>query len=178
MKEYIKNGKKCFLCHCRKKLIQKTPEEIVRQNFILKLINEFNIPKKFIEVEVPLSHYEKGKMGRADIIVSEFDSDNNEIIPLIVIECKAPNIELTDKVFEQTVRYDEFLKPLIMVMTNGIETIHYSWNNETNDYEEIITIPQYEDLIKGIGIKFLKEKIDNKKRLNHNDSVEKTENYC
>ena len=76
LKRYIKNGKECVLCHSRKKLIQVTPEEVVRQEFVAKLITEFNVPIDLIEVEVPLSYYQKGKRERADIIVSGFDKEN------------------------------------------------------------------------------------------------------
>jgi hypothetical protein len=172
LKKYIKNGKECVLCHSRKKLIQITPEEIIRQEFVLKLISELNVPIEMIDVEVPLSYYQKGKRGRADIIVSGFDKENFEKIPLIVIECKAPTIHLTDKVFEQTMQYDEFLEPEIMVMTNGQETICYSWDNEIREYREIISIPNYSDLIKGKGIEFQEEIVNDWKRPNHKDNVE------
>lgn len=123
MEKYIKNGKECVLCHSRKKLIHITPEEEIRQEFVLKLINDCGVPTELIDAEVPLSYYQKGKKGRADIIVSGLDKKNYEKIPLIVIECKAPTIHLTDKVFEQLMGYDEFLEPEIMVMTNGQQTI-------------------------------------------------------
>lgn len=173
LKKYIKNGKECVLCHSRKKLIQITPEEIIRQEFVSKLISELNVPIEMIDVEVPLSYYQKGKRGRADIIVSGFDKENFEKIPLIVIECKAPTIHLTDKVFEQTMHYDEFLEPEIMAMTNGHETICYSWDNEIRDYREIISIPKYSDLIKGKGIEFQEEIVNEWKRPNHKGNVEK-----
>ncbi len=183
LKRYIKNGKECVLCHSRKKLIQVTPEEVVRQEFVAKLITEFNVPIDLIEVEVPLSYYQKGKRERADIIVSGFDKENFQKLPLIVIECKAPTVHLTDKVFAQTMTYEEFLKPVLMVMTNGYVTISYSWDNEIRDYREIKSIPQYSDLIKGIGIEFQEEIENDWIRPNHKDSLIKNReillaDYC
>ncbi len=168
MKKYIKNGKECVLCVSRKKLIQITPEEIVRQEFVSKLIKDYEVPANLIDVEVPLSYYQKGRKGRVDIIVSGLNK-----IPLIIIECKAPTIHLTDKVFEQVKIYDEFLIPEIMIITNGLETLYYSWNYNKQNYQEIKSIPKYSDLIKGIGIEFKEEFIDNWIRPNHNDDVNK-----
>lgn len=176
LKKYIKNGRECILCSTRKKLIQITPEEIIRQEFVSKLITDFGVPPEFIDVEVPLSHYQKGKKGRADIIVSGIDLKLNERIPLIVIECKAPSIHLTDKVFDQVMGYDEFLEPQIMIMTNGNEIISHSWDFEKNDYREIKNIPKYSDLIKGIGIEFAEDFVNNWKRPNHKDDIEKNRN--
>ncbi|KQC33495.1 hypothetical protein AAU57_09345 [Nonlabens sp. YIK11] len=167
MKRYIKNGKECILCSKRKKLIHITPEEVIRQEFVSKLVNQFEVPIEFIDVEVPLSYYQKGKRGRADIIVSGIDPKLNERIPLMVIECKAPTIALTDKVFDQVMSYDEFLEPEVMIMTNGKETISHSWDDEKGDYREIKEIPIYSYLIKGNGIEFAKEFINNWERPNH-----------
>ena len=172
MKKYFKNGKECILCITRKKLIQITPEEIIRQEFISKLITDFEIPSAFIDVEVPLSYYQKGKKGRADIIVSGIDEKQNIKLPLIVIECKAPTVHLTDKVFEQVMGYDEFLEPKIMIMTNGHETISYSWDNDKKDYREIKVIPKYSDLIKGNGIEFAEKFVNNWERPNHKGEIE------
>jgi len=170
--KYLKNGKECILCTSRKKLIQITPEEIVRQEFVSKLINEYEVPESLIAIEVPLSYYQKGRKGRADIIVSGYNKEYNETIPLIVIECKAPHIHLTDKVFQQIMKYDEFLLPEIMIMTNGVETISYSWDKENKDYREIKSIPKYSELIKGKGIEFAENIVDNWTRPNHLDSIE------
>ena len=49
MKKYFKNGKECIFCQTRKKLIQVTPEEEVRQNFIRTLINDYGVPADLIE---------------------------------------------------------------------------------------------------------------------------------
>ena len=177
MKKYIKNGKECILCSKRKKLIQTTPEEIIRQEFVSKLVNEFDVPIEFIDVEVPLSYYQKGKRGRADIIVSGIDPKLNQRLPLMVIECKAPTIALTDKVFDQVMGYDEFLEPEIMIMTNGHETISHSWDFQKEDYREIKSIPKYSDLIKGLGIEFKKEIVDTWKRPNHKGDIEKNREF-
>ena len=66
-----------------------------------------------IDAEVPLSNYEKGARGRADIIVSGVAKGDYKRIPLVLVECKEPNVPLTDRAEFQILRYnrlDIFLK--------------------------------------------------------------------
>lgn len=173
MKKYIKNGKESILCHIRKKLIQITPEEIVRQNFILELINKYKVPKEFIEVEVPLSHYVKGKKGRVDILVTAKSKTEGQIYPVMLIECKSPNIAITDKVIEQAIKYDEVLSTKLMVITNGIESVYVGYNYEKNDYQIVDEIPKYKDLIIDNEIKFVDEVTENIEKLNFQSNHKK-----
>lgn len=173
IRKYIKNGKECLLCLIRKKLIQITPEELVRQEFVFKLVSEFKVPIGLIDVEVPL----QSKRERADIIVFGLDKKNNQASPLIVIECKAPNIPLTDNVFSQVVKYDSYLQGDIIILTNGNETISYSWDNDEQNYRKIKSIPKYPDLIKGTDIEFYDDVIDNWERPNHNGNLEKNREF-
>ncbi|SFU78428.1 Type I restriction enzyme R protein N terminus (HSDR_N) [Pustulibacterium marinum] len=167
MKKYIKNGKECVLCHTRKKLIQITPEELIRQEFVLKLKNEYKVPLELIDVEVPLSYYQKGKQGRVDIIVSGYDEEHHQKIPLLIVECKAPSVEITEKVFEQIMYYDTFLEPLVMVMTNGCETLIYTWDHSEERYREVQSIPVYKDLISGLPLTYIEQASDHWDKQNH-----------
>ncbi len=173
VKKYIKDGKECVLCLVRKKLIQATPEEIVRQEFISSLVIKYKVPEKFINAEIPLSYFVKGKKGRVDILVTAIGEKDEMNYPLMVIECKAPNVPITDKVFEQAVHYDNILQTKLMVLTNGTDTLVFGWNEKDNEYQEVKEIPNYSNLIKNCEIKF-KEKIVNKwKRPNHkSDTIE------
>ena len=80
----------------RKKLILISPEEIVRQQVIQFLIKDMQVPTEYIEVEVPMSYFKKGLKGRADIIV--YGERDNQLIPLLIIECKANHVPLTESV--------------------------------------------------------------------------------
>ena len=176
MKKYIKDGKECVLCFARKKLIQVTPEEIVRQEFISSLITKYEVPEKFINAEIPLSYFVKGKKGRVDILVTAIGEEDEMNYPLMVIECKAPNVPITDKVFEQAVHYDNILQTKLMVLTNGTDTLVFGWNEKDSEYQEVKEIPNYSNLIKNCEIKF-KEKIENKwKRPNHKSDISENRN--
>lgn len=168
MKVYTRNGVECVLCHTRRKLIKITPEEKVRQNFVLELIEKYQVPPEYIAVEVPLSYYEGGerKHGRADIIVSAYSKEYGEL-PILIVECKAPSIELTDKVIDQILAYDDFLETEIIVVTNGIETMSFAWDYNLKQHRSIKNIPVYKDLINGTGIKFDTQQPDTWRRPNH-----------
>ena len=142
-----KNGKECLLCVSRQKLIIVTPEEKVRQKFVTELIEKYYYPSEMIEVEVPLSSYDKTLKGRVDILISGKSKEDDKFYPLLLVECKEPNVPLTDFVFEQAQNYDSLLAPKVTVVTNSVETIAFQWDENKSDYVEIERIPTYSDLI-------------------------------
>jgi len=97
----------------RKKWVVFTEEEKVRQFFISQLINELNIPASHISVEKKITL--NGLTKRYDIVVYR----NSK--PWMVVECKAPNIPLTQEVLDQAGRYNQTLKAEIIGVTNGKE---------------------------------------------------------
>ncbi|WP_084625550.1 type I restriction enzyme HsdR N-terminal domain-containing protein [Salinimicrobium xinjiangense] len=147
LKEYLKDGNTCIMCAARKKLIRITPEEVVRQNTIQKLVSDFNVPHRMIDAEVPLSYYEKGARGRADIVVSGVAKDDDRPIPLVLVECKEPNVPLTDKVEFQILRYHSILRAKILYLTNGRDEVVYHYLSEGNRYQQLNKLPKYEDLL-------------------------------
>lgn len=141
---YQRNGSECFLDSIRKKLIVVTPEEIIRQRMVHFLHKEMNVPYEMIELEVPLSYFSKGAKGRADIIV--YNTIETDYIPVLIVECKAPHIPLTDDVFNQVVRYDNVLSANTIMLTNGYEFYIYSWNDEEHCYFPLKSLPLYDEL--------------------------------
>ncbi|GAB6098956.1 hypothetical protein JCM16358_08350 [Halanaerocella petrolearia] len=145
-KTYIRNGKECFLDPIREKLIIKTPEEIIRQKIIKFLQDKIKVPKGKIELEIPMSYYKKRARGRADIIVSAYTEDN-KFVPVLIVECKAPNVHLTDEVFKQVRKYDEIIYADTVAITNGNYFIIKSWDYEKEIYRSLDKLPTYKDLI-------------------------------
>ncbi|MGG0240783.1 type I restriction enzyme HsdR N-terminal domain-containing protein [Bacillus rhizoplanae] len=131
-KIFIRNGKECFFDPIRKKLILITPEEMVRQQVIQFLIKDMQVPSEYIEVEVPMSYFKKGLKGRADIIV--YGERDDQLIPVLIIECKANYVPLTENVFNQVIRYDEMIFADMIMVTNGIETIFQAYCTSTKLY--------------------------------------------
>jgi hypothetical protein len=100
----------------RKKYIKLTKEEWVRQNCVNFLIKEKKFPQVLINVEKTLKINKLSK--RYDIVV--YNSDGS--IKLLV-ECKSPEIKITQKTFDQIAIYNMSLKADLLMVTNGIN--HY-----------------------------------------------------
>jgi len=148
---YRRNGSDCFLDPIRRKLIQVTQEETVRQKIIQFLIKEINVPPNYIGVEVPLSEVEKGAKGRADIVVYADNGDSNAV-PVLIVECKAQSIELTHSVYKQVVDYDSVFRTGIIAVTNGHQIHFQMYNLEKDAYINLKKIPLYKDLIQNENI--------------------------
>lgn len=145
-KRYFRDGKQCIMCQVRKKLILKTPEEQVRQNTIKFLVETLKVPLDKIEVEVPLTYFKKGAKGRADIIVNGKDEEGY-LVALMIIECKAPKVLITDDVFEQAVRYDDIIQANTIMLTNGVKMEFERWVEEEQSYFPLEDLPTYNDLL-------------------------------
>ena len=108
----------------RKKWVRLTEEEKVRQCFILFLHTQKNIPLSHIAVEKEIKV--NGLSRRYDIIVFSKTGSSE-----MVIECKAPHIELSQEVIEQVGRYNKTLRAPIIGVTNGTEHIFFQIDFET-----------------------------------------------
>lgn len=106
----------------RKKYLLNTPEEWVRQHFINFLIYHRNYSKNLIKIETGLKYNQRNK--RTDIQVFDSEGKLN-----ILVECKAPNIGLNDKVITQILQYHKVLNASILAVTNGIEHVFISLNS-------------------------------------------------
>lgn len=76
-KIYMREGKKCYFDTYRKKLIEITPEETVRQKIARLFETEYNVPNEMISLEVPMSYYVQGTSGRADIVIHREDREDH-----------------------------------------------------------------------------------------------------
>jgi len=117
------------------------PEEWVRQQFIGYLLNDRKYPKSLIAVEHPLTI--NGVNHRADIVV--FKSDGK---PLVVVECKAPDVSITQSVLQQISRYNILFKAPILILTNGLFHFCVQIDFESSTSRQLTAIPSYEELKK------------------------------
>ena len=122
----------------RKKYVALTPEEWVRQNFISFLIHEKKFPKSLIAIEMAIKINQMQKRG--DIVV--YDKDRN---PLVMVECKAPSVNVTQKVFDQIARYNLVLNVKYLIVTNGLNHYCCMMNHRTQSYIFLEEIPNYKD---------------------------------
>jgi len=115
----------------RKKFIPLTPEEWVRQHCIELLIHQYNIPLGRISVEKGLKYQSLQK--RFDILTLDVYGNAQ-----ILIECKAPDIELTEKTLLQAGVYNSKLDSRYIWITNGKNHI---WLKRTKDKFAPISFP-------------------------------------
>ena len=132
-------GRKQVFDILRRKYVALTPEEWVRQHFIHYLIEHKNYPASLLANEVPLQIGEKRM--RADSVLYD-----NQLHPRIIIEYKAPNITLTQKVFDQITVYNLLLHVDYLIVSNGMTTYICKMDYEKQTYKFLETIPNYENI--------------------------------
>jgi hypothetical protein len=120
----------------RKKFVLLTPEEWVRQNVIQFLIQEKSYPKSYINVEKLIKINNLNK--RYDIVVFQ---PNGELY--LLIECKAPEVVITQKVFDQIARYNSKLKSKYLMVTNGYKHYFCQMDYENEQYVFLSDLPNF-----------------------------------
>ncbi|MBC6612424.1 type I restriction enzyme HsdR N-terminal domain-containing protein [Hymenobacter sp. BT507] len=147
---YRRGGKSCYLCHARKRLIQATPEEAVRQAFIRFLLHEVKVPPDSLRAEVPMSYFEVGAVGRADIIIFARKRDGLDEA-VAIIECKAPSLPILDSHLTQVERYDEIVGAELVIVTNGRDI--RIRQRRKGAYQEIVHVPTYQQMVARTSLK-------------------------
>ena len=128
------NGKEVIFDDLRKQWVRLTPEEWVRQNFLQYLLQEKNYPAAFIGIEKEIALGELKK--RFDVLI--YDRDHQ---PWMMIECKAMDVELTEKVLEQIIRYNMSVPVTYLVISNG--SYSYAWTKQENKLFSISELPLF-----------------------------------
>ena len=131
-----KDGKLSIFDPVRKKYVALTPEEWVRQHVIQFLIIEKQVPVSLLRVEAEIRLYKTRK--RFDIAV--FDRNGN---PLLMVECKAPSIALSQEVLDQAVRYNITLNVGLFMLTNGLQHIICRVDPDNGSVLQISELPAY-----------------------------------
>lgn len=132
----IRNGKRTIFDPLRKKYIVLTPEEWVRQSFTSFLIQHKGYPKGLLANEIELTL--NGTKRRCDTVLY-----NRDLTPRMIIEYKAPKIEITQAVFDQISRYNMVLKVDYLIVSNGLK--HYCCHIDytTKSYKFLPEIPDF-----------------------------------
>jgi hypothetical protein len=96
----------------RRKFVALTPEEWVRQNIIQHLL-ALSFPLGLMAAEHPITF--NGLQKRCDIVVF-----NRQAEPNLIVECKAPQVAITQKVFDQIAIYNMKLHVSYLIVSNGL----------------------------------------------------------
>ncbi len=133
------NSPPLIYCVVRKKWVDRTPEEEVRQNTIKYLHTVCDAPFHLMACEYPVGHLNY----RADLVVHDREGK-----PLLLAEFKAPSVPIDNNVVEQIRRYNAVVMATYILASNGTVTLFWMLNQNSGRYEPLDNIPSYEELLK------------------------------
>ena len=122
----------------RRKSVRNTPEEQVRQWFISVLHEGMGVPEHMMGSEVALKH--GAKEYRADIVVYD-----RSAAPLMIVECKRPEVALDQVVVDQALRYNNELNVKYIAITNGART--FIFMRTADGWEFMQKAPMWEEML-------------------------------
>ena len=120
----------------RRKFIQMTPEEWVRQHVVKYLLIQKKYPLLHINVEKIIKI--NGLTRRYDVVVFQ---PNGKI--LLLVECKAPEVVISQNTFDQIARYNMSLNAKFMMVTNGLNHYFCQMDYEQEKYNFLQDLPEY-----------------------------------
>lgn len=120
----------------RRKYLVKGPEEIVRQLVILYLMELKGVNKNHIAVEKMLKI--NGLIKRFDLLIY-----NKETDPVMLVECKAPNVSISEDTFRQISAYNIAMKARYLLVTNGIKTYCCEIDYLQHSFEFLAEVPSF-----------------------------------
>lgn len=129
-----KDGKTCIYDQIRRKYVVLTPEEWVRQHMVNYMVSHLGYPRGLLRVESGLRYNNLQK--RTDIVA--YDKTGH---PLVLVECKASHIALSNDAIDQAAMYNRVLEARYLVVTNGMEFLCA----RTSPLEVLPDIPEFED---------------------------------
>ena len=121
----------------RRRQVVLTPEEEVRQRVLYLLVEQLNVPAGLVAVEYSVKV--NGLDKRADAVV--FDTTG---CPLMIVECKAATVALSESVLEQVVRYHSALRPKYLLLSNSTAT--YCFKVEGRSLCPLDHLPDYAEM--------------------------------
>ena len=136
-KTKIQDGKTLVFDPLRKLYCKLTPEEEVRQKVLYLLVEHLEVPAGLLAVEYSVKG--NGLDKRCDAVV--FGKDGR---PLMIVECKAPSVMLTESVLEQAVRYHSALRPKYLLLSNSTAT--YCFKVEGQTLSPLDHLPDFDEM--------------------------------
>jgi type I site-specific restriction-modification system R (restriction) subunit len=131
-----KENKRYIFDEVRKKFVLLQPEEWVRQHVIHFLIHEKKYPQALINVEKEIRV--NGLKKRYDVVVFKVDGSL-----ALVVECKAPQVEIKQETFDQAARYNYVLQADFLMITNGLNHYFCKVDAQEERYIFLKELPSY-----------------------------------
>jgi len=136
----VEDGKKQIFDPVRRKYLVLTPEEWVRLHFIQFLVKEKGFPAGLLSIETKVFHHRR--TGRYDAL---FISRSGK--PVLLIECKAPEVKIVSETFEQAVRYNRTIGAPYLALTNGLEHFVMRVDLQERAVSFLEEIPDYQYIV-------------------------------
>ncbi len=133
-------GGKLIFDRLRQKYVALTPEEWVRQHFVNYLTEHLHYPSGLIQVEASLRLNTMKR--RADILIHDRSGQ-----PVMVVECKAPDVKLSQAVLDQVINYNYNYGVTFIIVTNGITHLTAKINPIARTFVQLEQVPDYETVI-------------------------------
>ena len=135
----VRDGKRVIFDVIRRRYVALTPEEWVRQHFVHFLINHKGYPQALManEVQVQLN----GTRKRCDTVLYRRD-----LSARMIVEYKAPEIQITQTVFDQITRYNMVLKVDYLIVSNGLQHYCCRMDYVNGGYKFLPDVPAYNEL--------------------------------
>jgi hypothetical protein len=131
--------KKYIFDEIRRRYVLLTPEEWVRQHIVKYLVNVRNFPQMLIAVERGFQQLKRKQ--RYDLLIHDRNGD-----PLMIVECKAPTVEINQSAFDQATRYNVKHRAPYMLITNGRKHYCCQLNLENRQYRFLQEIPDFNEM--------------------------------
>jgi hypothetical protein len=112
-----------------------TPEEWVRQHLLHFFINDLEVPIAAISLEGGFRL--NGQLKRSDILIYK------ESKPILLVECKAPQVKISQDTFDQASRYNLHYQLPYLAISNGLEHYWLQIKEGLNTYHFVEKLPIY-----------------------------------
>lgn len=132
-------GKPFIYDPLRAKYVRLTPEEWVRQHFVQYMVRERGYPSPLVAIEMGFTY--QGMSRRADIVVHDRSGR-----PLLLVECKAPDVPVSQRTFDQVAGYNLVIGAAYLVVTNGLDHYCCRLDRAQHRYEFLEELPAYDAL--------------------------------
>lgn len=120
----------------RGKWIVLTPEEWVRQHVITWLRDVKKYPGSLMAIEKQIKV--NGLSRRCDVICHDKQTQ-----PLVIVECKSPDVNITQELFDQAARYNLTVGAKYFLLTNGLRHFCCVMDHEKQEWTFLQELPAY-----------------------------------
>ncbi len=140
LKVVRRDGRLVVFDPLRRRFVTLTPEEWVRQHFVHFLITQKNYPAGVVANEVSITF--NGMTRRCDTVVYGRHAE-----PLLIVEYKAPTVEISQQTFDQISRYNMRLHVQWLIVSNGLRHYCCRVDYEKEECRFVGDIPPYDSLL-------------------------------